>query len=327
MRAFFSIGSYKLNNNYVKIDKVIKMSEKLRVLETERLELYQEYKKKNSKGTIILVVGIVLFIVGILTELFIMSFIGMVFGVVIGVIFLGSASKIANEYSKKVKSKLVMLLLEDLYQDVEYDMNSYIQTNIVTESGLVARPDRVKGNDLISAKYKGVKFTVSDLHYERRETRVDSKGNTHTTYVTFFKGRFYIFEFNRVFDHQLKIIERGLFGISPSARGFKKYETESIAFNKKFNLTATDQQFVFYIVTPLMLEKFQELEQMHRGHIGFSLNRNQLMIAVNDSYDYLEVKIKTPINENTIKGMRADTDIMASIINEFRLDSNKFNLK
>lgn len=302
------------------------MTEKMVKLEESRIKLHEEYKGKIKRGIIGILFGALFAGIGfIFSETEFLVVIGIIIMAISAGIFFGQASKIASNYSKKAKSKLVQVLLDDLYENATYEMDNRITTNEVVESGLVNRPDREHGNDLIICDYKGVNIKVSDLHYEKRVTRVDSKGNTYTTYETFFKGRYYIFKFNREFEHGLKIIEKSLANYTSFGRKYSKYETESINFNKKFNIYATDQQFMFFIVTPLMLEKFQELEAMHRGHIGFSLVGNELKIAVNDSRDYLEVSLKKPINEESVKVFQADTDIMASIINEFRLHTDKFN--
>lgn len=303
------------------------MNNKIIKLEESRQIEYAKYSKHIKTGTIILISSIVIGIILALsmgdTSYAVPIFFGVV-GFIIWGIFFGLASNINHKYSKEVKTKLVNILLADTYSDYLYDMNSSIPVNTVVSSGLVSRPDRSKGNDYIKATYKDVNVEVSDIHYERRETRTDSRGNTTTTYTTFFRGRFYIFEFRRDLKNELRIIENRFLGFSNPGRGFKKYETESIDFNKKFNIYSTDHQFVFYIITPIILEKIQELEKLHGGHLSMSFTGNKLLIAVNDNRDYLETNIKKPITEETVKYLRADTDIMASIINELRLSTSKF---
>ena len=107
-------------------------------------------------------------------------------------------------------------------------------------------------------------------------------------------------------------------------RNLVKIDTESIEFNKKFAIFASTQEYGFYHITSSMIEKLLELEKMHRGTILYHFEDNELHIGVNDHKDYMELKIKTPINPESLKDFKADMDLIAAIINELRLDSSKF---
>ena len=73
-----------------------------------------------------------------------------------------------------------------------------------------------------------------------------------------------------------------------------------------------------------MIEKLMELEKLHRGSILYYYVGNELHIGVNDRRDYMELSIKTPINEESLKTFMSDIDLIPAIINELRLDSSKF---
>jgi hypothetical protein len=73
-----------------------------------------------------------------------------------------------------------------------------------------------------------------------------------------------------------------------------------------------------------MIEKLMELEKLHRGSILYYYAGNELHIGVNDRRDYMELSVKTPINEDSLKTFMGDIDLIPAIINELRLDSSKF---
>ena len=203
-------------------------------------------------------------------------------------------------------------------------MNNPLAPSIdrINGTGLIKRPDRYQGEDLIKGSYKGVKFEVSDINLKERVETRDSKGNVQVSYQTYFKGRWYIYRYQKQFDEVLKIVEgRGGYA---NKRGLVKFETESMAFNKKFAIYASSKEFGFYLITSSMLEKLLELEALHRGSIVYCYQNNELHIGVNDRRDYMEFKLKTPINEKTLDIFMSDIDLIPSIINEFRLDSSKF---
>ena len=52
---------------------------------------------------------------------------------------------------------------------------------------------------------------------------------------------------------------------------------------------------------------------------------DNLYILINNNGDSLEVNISKPLDHKQLERIRADILIGASIINEFRMDSDKFN--
>ena len=178
--------------------------------------------------------------------------------------------------------------------------------------------------DLIEGQFHGVQFRTCDVHLEEEHTYTDSKGNTHTEWITFFRGRWYQFFLNRKFDTVIRIKEKKRIK-EMITRGLTKVEVESIDFTDKFMAYALDEHQFFYIFTPVVVEKMMELEKMHRGQFMFSLDGNVVNFGIDDNRDYLEIKLKTPINEENIKAYESQINIMAAIISEFRFDTEKYN--
>ena len=294
--------------------------DKLAVLEEKRLKLYQEYTKENKTGSILLGIAIILGILGFTVEP-IFVFVAIIF-LIIGSIFFGKANKHLNAFRKLFKNELVMTLLKEQFENVRYQPNDSISIARINDTKMIKRPDRFKGEDYISGTYKGVNFEVSDVDLKERVETRDSKGNVHVSYQTYFKGRWYIYQFERMFKDELKIIEGN--GFQMSKKGLIKIDTESIEFNKKFTIFASNQEYGFYHITSSMIEKLLELEKLHKGSILYCFKNNELHIGVNDRRDYMELKIKTPINLEALKDFQADIDLIAAIVNELRLNSSKF---
>lgn len=289
-------------------------------LEQKRLALMAEIKEGRKRALFPLIPGIVMIAIGALTQIPILLVIGIV-ATVIGLIMLAIAYKGVAAYNKSIKNNLITVLLKDAYEDVVYDQNRGIPLAQILKTDTVKRPDRYTMEDYFSATYKGVKFETSDLDLKERVERRDSKGNVHVSYETYFKGRWITYYFERHFKEGLKIIE-SRFGFNK--RGFEKMDTESIEFNKKFTIYTTSKQYGFYQITSSMIEKLLKLEKMHKGQIVYCFMDNQLHIGINDRKDYLEVSYKTPITEEGLKSTVDDIELIAAVINEFRLDSQKF---
>jgi hypothetical protein len=304
------------------------MNERIEAIETKRKGLYETFKKERNKGILFGGLAIVLFITsfGIGGDA-IEPFTALIGGIllVVAIVFGAKAAKHAETFKKLIKSEFIIEMLKTQFEDVTYSHKQSIPINRINQTKMIKAPDRFSGEDYIAGTYKGVSFEVSDVDLKERVETRDSKGNTHVSYQTYFKGRWYIYQFPRAFEGTLKIAEGR--GYQMNHRGLEKVETESITFNKKFAIYASDMQYAFYHLTPVIMEKFMELERMHRGQILFYFHDNELHIGINDRKDYLEVPISRSLDDQAINDFRSDIEIIPAIINEVRLDSDKFNRK
>lgn len=295
--------------------------DKLQALEEKRLTIVKKYQKEQRTGIILLIIGIISFVMGLINEISPLLVIGIIL-FVLTTYFFGKARSHHNAFRRVIKQDLITTILEDQFQTVTYKSNDMINVSRINQVGLIKKPDRYEGEDYISGLYKGVKFEVSDINFKERHESRDANGNRTVTYETYFKGRWYIYTFDRKFSDVLKIVE-GRFN-SADKRGLQKIETESIQFNKKYQIYSSTQEFAFYHITSSMIEKLLELEALHRGTIQYCIIGNELHIGVNDNHDYMELSLKKPINEASMKDFMSDIELIPAIINELRLDSQKF---
>lgn len=271
-------------------------------LESERQLVYAKYKKNM--------------LIGWLTVIFL-----------IGFIFFAKAASMKRKFLKNYKQKLVGDLLEESYPGSIFSPNSGIPYQKIKETGMyLERADRYHTEDYITGTYKGVKFHVADVRMSERHVTHDSQGHTHVQYVQFFKGRWYVFDYEKDLNQTIKIKE-ARFLKSMNTKGLEKIEVESIAFSKKFKMYTSDPQTVFYIMTPVIIEKFMEIERMHKGNICFAFINGELHIGVNDNKDYLEPKINKPVTKQVVNEIKGQIDIIGAVINEFKLDTAKFKNK
>lgn len=299
------------------------MADQLATLEAKRLAVVNETKKDYRNGSFGFL-GIVLGAI-IAVALPNLSFLGIIF-IIAGIIFVaGFYAKAGVKISKLkavLKLELITTLLKEEFEGVTYDPKGYIPIQRINETKTVKSPDRYSGEDYMKGVYKDVSFEVSDVDLKERHVRRDSKGNTYVTYETYFKGRWYIYRFEKDFHKELKILES--MASFFSNQGLVKVETESIEFNKKFKVYASDLTYGFYHITPSMIEKLMAFEKMHRGSILYCFRNNELHIGVNDRRDYMEISYRTPITRETLGDLLDQIELIPAVINEFRLYSSKF---
>ncbi len=289
--------------------------------EAKRQEILSVYQKELKTGILLAVLAVILAVVSFATEIgFLLVPAILLF--VFATVFFAKGAKHYQAFRHIVKSEIITALLKQSFEQVTYSPKSMISVQRINQTQMIRRPDRYSGEDLITGSYKDVSFEVSDIDLKQRVETRDSKGNVHVSYQTYFKGRWYIFKFERTFKETLKIGEGSSFNMN--RKGLVKIDTESIEFNKKFSIFASNQEHGFYLITSSMIEKLLELEKMHRGSIHYCFMNNELHVGVNDNKDYLEISIKKPINEETIKSFMTDINMVPAIINELRLDSQKF---
>ncbi len=299
------------------------MADRLIELESKRLSVLKETKKDYRNGAfgfIGIALGI-LFAV-ILPEMPFLIFLCAGIGVVVIAIFFGKAGVKISQLKSELKQEVVTTLMKEEFEDVVYDTKGYIPIARIKETKTVKSPDRYSGEDYMKGIYKGVQFEVSDVDLKEKHVHTDGKGHTYVTYDTFFKGRWFIYTFEKNFHKELKIMEAH--GPFFTNKHLVKVDTESIEFNKKFNVYATDMAFGFYHITSRMIEKLMAMEKMHRGSILYCFRENELHIGINDRKDYMEISYRKPITKEALSDLLDQIELIPAVINEFRLDSSKF---
>jgi hypothetical protein len=294
------------------------MNDVIREIETKRKELYLKYKSETKNAFI--ATFIVLIITGITFSIQPEFGFFVLFFLIVPIIMFGGSARHQKTFRSIVKSEMIQSILKEKFEDVRYDPLYYIPQQVIDGVGLVKRADRFSGEDYMAGKYGSIYFEASDITMRERVEHRDSKGNRTVSYPIYFKGRWYIFKFEKELDGVLKISE----GHPRDSRGLMKIEMESIVFNKKFKTYASNQNFAFTHLKPIMMEKLLELEKLHKGTIHFCYSGKELHIGVNDSFDYLEFPFSKEINEASLKIFMSDIDLIPAIIEEMKLESRKF---
>ncbi len=288
----------------------------IKKLEEERKRVY----KKNKLGIII---AAILFIIGCLMFYY-LPFLGMII-FIIGVIVLIIFSKDSNKFKKIFKENVVKSMIrQELGVDAIYQMNGGISIDEINSLHIARVPDRYHVEDYISCKYNDVPYEMCDCTLEERHVTYDSKGNRHVSYQKYFMGRVIKIDFKRNLNMELRVVNNPTVGFSSGK--LVKFETEVISFNKKFKCYASSKEDGFYLLTPMLIQKMSELESMYRGGIYYIISKGVFYVFINNSGNSLEVSLSKPLDDKQLAKIKSDILIGASIINEFRVDSDKFNV-
>jgi hypothetical protein len=241
--------------------------------------------------------------------------------------FAAMAGMTAAQKKKKLKfavsDSVVRCALAARFEVEKYMPGSFIHKMTILQAGLIHRSwNKISGSDLLEGKYKGISFTFSDLHLEMETT--DNKGRKRR--ATKFKGQWLILGLAKPLTFGVQL--RGRKGGSGS--GKSAIETESIEFNKRFQIIAASPHNAFYILTPDFMEQILKADKRANARMLVSFDGDKMHIALDSRRDLFELSDKKKMfAANNIPALRMqmkwDVNYIANIIDELLVNETLFN--
>ncbi len=241
----------------------------------------------------------------------------------IGLILIIVAVAKKKKYEKQVLSLIESAVDRELYTNVKKKASSGFPLNMLLKPGFFAAPDRYNASNYMSAAYGEISFERADFDLQRREETRDSKGNVQVNYVSYAKGRMFHITFEREFGQTMMVVEKSFLG-TPKGKGLEKVETEFLEFNKKFAVYSSDQQFVFYVLTPQIQEKFLELEKRNSGKFYYAVMNNEIYLALTNNGSYPAPSLSEPLSEGRAMALAEQFTMPAVIIDALGIAKNKY---
>lgn len=164
-------------------------------------------------------------------------------------------------YRRLFKERLVRSELEKQFGDLRYLPEAGIPASSIEQTGMMRMGNRYHAEDYLSGTAGGVPFEQSDVCIQN----VTSNGKSTST-VTYFRGRWLIFSFNKRFTHNMLVVSDS-FSYAKRPGGFfgkdrsERLSMESEAFNDAFKVYAQDAHEAYYILTPPLMERLLALER------------------------------------------------------------------
>ncbi|MDP1554750.1 MAG: DUF3137 domain-containing protein [Hyphomonas sp.] len=150
------------------------------------------------------------------------------------------------------------------------------------EVGVVPGWDRSNFEDLVIGRRGEVDFELFEAHLEEKRTTTDSKGRTRTTWVTVFKGQCLQLDFHKTFyGRTLVTRDAGFFNRFGGGKGMQRAGLEDPRFEKIFEVYTTDQVESRYLLTPDLMQKLVDLEDVFRGgKLKAAFDGGEMLITV-----------------------------------------------
>ncbi len=150
------------------------------------------------------------------------------------------------------------------------------------EVGVVPGWDRSKYEDLVTGKRGVVDFELFEAHLEEKRTTTDSKGRTQTSWVTVFRGQCLRLDFHKTFyGRTLVTRDAGFFNRFGGGKGMQRAGLEDPKFEKIFEVYTTDQVESRFLLTPDLMQKLVDLEEVFRGgKLKAAFDGGEMLITV-----------------------------------------------
>lgn len=291
----------------------------------EKISLLENKRKKAMIFNILMIIPLAVAFVAMLTTVFGDSFgdspvviIILAISIIIFLIFGGLGYKFYSDYKKYYKQNFVKLALEGMFDDLVYEPKNCISKGVIESAHIIRRGNTFSGDDFISASYHGVPFVHSDITIQQ----VTSNGKNTTT-TTYFKGKWMAFDFNKNFNEYVIIAEKKG-GAIIDKKTNNKVEMESVEFNNKFRVFATDDHTAFYLITPQFLTSLEKLRDNTTGQLLLAFVDGKLHIALHTNKNSLEPKLFAKVDTKVINSIRDELKVITDFLDALAVDKPNF---
>ncbi len=243
---------------------------------------------------------------------------GFVGGIIAGIAVMAVYALLISPKRKKLNADFKqVVVLEELrvaFGDVQFDPGRHLSGQEIQGLKFIADADVVRGDDWLEAARNGTRFCRSDLRVFSETITYDDEGDKHVSHTTMFEG--YVVRLERSESYPARLMAwtkdfRNVQG-APSdlsrliGKAEQTLETESDAFNQRFDAFCGDQAAARVILTPQMIDRITRVGEFVRGEFA---------ILFEDRYLYLFVSTPNKNNfEMNVSDRRPIADQRAAIV-------------
>lgn len=234
---------------------------------------------------------------------------------------------LTKEYVHLFKDRIISKIVEFIDQNLKYFKTDYIPRHEFEASKIfLHKADRYKGEDRVRGITGTTAIDFCELH-AKYETR-DNKNRRH--YHTFFKGLFFIADFNKHFNGNTFVLPdkatkffKGLGAMMQSLNVARPQlvKLEDPEFEREFVVYSTDQIEARYILSTSLMQRISEFRQKTGRPISISFTNSKMYIAIPTRKNMLEPKLFTTLLDfKIIKEYYEDLQLAIGIVESLNLN-------
>lgn len=172
--------------------------------------------------------------------------------------------------------------------------------------------------------------TLENSKQKRKERQIDRTKVNQKAFLygakTNFRGFFLYADFHKDFEGTLHIRTRKKFAapkMFTTSKELKEIRIENEKVNKKYRISATDEQMAYYILSPSIVEAIDTLSSRLGRHLSMTLKGGKLYLITPMNKDFFEnITIeKNSISVNTIEDIQNDLNAIKTLITELNISN------
>ena len=253
-------------------------------------------------------------------------------GFITAIIFFIRAHSRASGFRQQIKLLLVRRLLDAIQPGLHYDPAAGIPLPVFTAARLFSHSaDRYQVEDLIRGRVGDTDVMLSEIHAQYRSTSTDSKGNTTTSYHTFFRGLFMQADFHKHFRGTMRVMPNsGSFfgGLGRALSAFRPFSSEQLVrfedteFEQAFNVYGSDDIEARYILSPGMMRRILELRHRWNDEVRLSFFDSNVCIAIQHRHNLFEPQLNRPVDcQQQLQQIAGEIRVCLDLVEDLNLNT------
>jgi hypothetical protein len=236
--------------------------------------------------------------------------------ITLGFLGIWRAIVVNNVATEMFKVNVVRDALAEVLEGCVYKSKLSISQPRIAATGLFEGWNRFSGEDYIRGAYQGHEIEFSDIVLENEHTE-GTGDRKRTVKTTVFQGPWLTCRLRKKLPAKVVLREGG---------GKGNVETESVAFNSKYQLLTDDPHTLFRVLTPHFMEYVVAADEELNARTFFCFAGDRVHIAVYNKHNAFEIPANSnagnldAAREQIKKEMRSITGILDVLLrNEFLL--------
>lgn len=195
-----------------------------------------------------------------------------------------------KQYNTGFKETFVASELAKVFANLDYQPAGTFDADTLQSLGFFKSFEALAGSDLITADYRGIRFTQSDVALRERLTGKDAEGDEVEHWATLFAGRAMRFDFATPFRGDVQVVKRNFeqARVTRERGAWQTVETELAEFGEDYRVFARDPLDAMAVLTPQMIEGIYYLEQALRLPMAFYFTGHSMFAFIaltRDAFD------------------------------------------
>ena len=219
-----------------------------------------------------------------------------------GLLWMIVVKRAYDKFNEAYKTKYVLQIISQIdgFDQLQFIPKGGFLWDDVRNAAVVACGDQryYESEDLLLGQYENVGFKISDVT-TKKMVRRDKKNRVEEI----FDGQILClsrFDDIKESNGHLQIFEKQFLSSMAGWKAEHEIQTENEAFNKRFQIYASDEHNAYYILTPQRMEKIMRFAEAMEGQVSLVFREEKLFVAIRRD-SMFDANMSEPVAKQTGK--------------------------